>query len=199
MQLRTMGLMGAATAALLLSGCATESYVDEQVAAVNGRVEALGGRVGGIESGLQQTNARIDGVDRNAQAAMQEASAAGKLAQGKLVYTVLSEQDAVTFDTNKWKLSQEAEATLSAFAERLKAENKNVYVEIVGHGDPRGSVYNNRVLGEKRALEVRRYLTAQGIPLVHMETVSWGEERQKDDGGVTNDPAERRVVLRVLG
>jgi peptidoglycan-associated lipoprotein len=197
MELRTSGLLGAAMAALMVSGCATEAYVDEQVAAVNGRLETVSARVAANESSIQQTNARLDTVDQNTQVAMQTAN---KAANGKMTYSVLSEQDAVSFDTNQWKLSAEAQATLTAFADRLKAENKGVYVEIVGHGDPRGSVYNNRILGEKRALEVRRFLTSQGIPLGHMETVSWGEERGKEDGsGADANAANRRVTLRVLG
>jgi outer membrane protein OmpA-like peptidoglycan-associated protein len=186
-----------ASGALLLSGCATEDYVDEQIAMVNQHITDLDGRLSGQ---LQQTNARLDGVDRTSQDALQRADAAGKLAAGKLVYTVLSEEDAVQFDTNKWKLSAEAQATLTAFAEKLKSENKNVYIEIIGHGDPRGSVYNNRILGEKRALEVRRFLTAQGIPLTHMETVSWGEEKPTQEGATADaNAANRRVTLRVLG
>ena len=60
---------------------------------------------------------------------------------------------------------------------------------------------NNRVLGEKRALEVRRFLSSQGIPLSHMETVSWGEERVKNPNAATDDTHEenRRVNIRVLG
>jgi peptidoglycan-associated lipoprotein len=189
-----------AVAGLGLAGCATEAYVDEHIANVDSKIAAVDGRVGSLEGQVTQVSSRVDGIDRASQDALQQANAAGKLAAGKLVYQVISEQDAVTFDTNKWKLSSEAQATLTAFAERLKSENKNVYIEIVGHGDPRGSVYNNRILGEKRALEVRRFLTSQGLPLTHMETVSWGEERQVEGAeGAEANQVNRRVTLRVLG
>ena len=198
MERRTSAVLGAAIAGLLVSGCATEAYVDEQIAAVSGRLETVSSRVANVEGGLQQANARLETLDQNTQTALQTAN---KAMQGKINYAVLSEQDAVTFDTNKWNLSEEAQTTLTAFAERLKSENKGVYIEIVGHGDPRGSVYNNRILGEKRALEVRRFLTSQGIPLNRMETVSWGEERQRSEGAASADSnaANRVVTLRVLG
>ena len=167
MQLRSTGvLFVAAASGLLLSGCATHQYVDDQIAAVNSSLQQLSSST---DSRFQQLGARVDSVNGTATQALQRADAAGKaaddagkLAAGKLTYTVVSESDEVNFATNQWKLSKESEATLTAFADRLKSENKNVFIEIVGHGDPRGSVYANRVLGGKRALEVRRFLTYIG-------------------------------------
>jgi peptidoglycan-associated lipoprotein len=113
--------------------------------------------------------------------------------------TVVSETDTITFDTGKWALSDEAKATLTAFAERLKGDNKKVFVEIVGHADARGDTDANRILGEKRALETRRFLFSQGIPLVGMQTVSWGEEQPTGTGASAEDlAADRRVVLRII-
>lgn len=177
---------------LALSGCATEQYVNEQVGAVSNRVGALEGQVSAL-------SARVDGVDRTAQAAGQRADEAYALAKGKMSRTVVSESDTILFETAKWDLSDEAKATLTAFAEKLKADNKKVFVEIVGNADPRGDNDKNRVLGEKRALEARRFLFSQGIPLANMETVSWGEERPAATGETPEDlAASRRVVLRVI-
>jgi outer membrane murein-binding lipoprotein Lpp len=65
---------------LMLSGCATEQYVDEQIAGVNGRIEPLNGRVAAVEGQVQQIGGRVDRVDQTSQEAL-------KLAQGKLVVT----------------------------------------------------------------------------------------------------------------
>lgn len=197
MNLRIPGIVLALTAGgLLVSGCATEAYVDEHVAVLNSRIDSVNNDLGGR---IQSVSNRVDQVGTTADQGLQRANAAYRLAEGQLMHTVISESDTVLFATNKWKLSSEAQATLSAFAERLKADNKNVFVEIVGNGDPRGSVYANRILGEKRALEVRRFLSAQGVPLSHMSTVSWGEERSTATGSSPADLAsDRRVVLRVL-
>lgn len=177
---------------LALSGCATEKYVDEHVAAVNARVDA-------VDSKVTALSGRVDQVAGSAQAAQARADEAYGLARGKMTRTVVSETDFVNFDTNKWDLSDEAKATLTAFAERLKADNKKVFIEIVGHADPRGENDKNRVLGEKRALEVRRFLFSQGIPLISMQTVSWGEEQPVATGNTAADlAANRRVVLRII-
>lgn len=196
---RTFGisLVSLAAGSLLLSGCATKTYVDEQIAAVNGRISSVEGSLNGQISSL---STRVDGVERTAQAASQRANEAYRLAEGKFLYTVISESDQVTFASGQWKLSKEAQSTLTAFADRLKSENKNVFIELRGHGDPRGSTYSNRILGEKRALEVRRFLTSQGVPLARMSTVSWGEERTKSGAkGAAGYAADRRVVLVVMG
>jgi peptidoglycan-associated lipoprotein len=74
-------------------------------------------------------------VDKTAQAAGQRADAAYTLAKGKMGRTVVSESDTINFETAKWDLSDEAKATLTAFAERLKADNKKVFIEIVGNAD----------------------------------------------------------------
>ncbi len=180
----------AVASGLALSGCATEAYVDEHVAAVNTRVDAVDAKVTALSG-------HVDEVDKTAQAAGQRADAAYTLAEGHLVRTVVSESDTITFETAKWDLSDEAKATLTAFAEKLKTDNKPVFVEIVGGADVRGDTDKNRVLGEKRALETRRFLLSQGIPLSNMATVSWGEEHAT---GTSEEElaASRKVTLRVL-
>jgi outer membrane protein OmpA-like peptidoglycan-associated protein len=177
---------------LALSGCATEKYVDENIAVVNSRID-------GVDSKVNALSGRVDQVAGSTQAAQARADEAYALAKGKMSRTVVSESDTINFETNQWKLSDEAKATLTAFADRLKADNKKVFVEIVGNADTRGENDKNRILGEKRALETRRFLFSQGIPLASMETVSWGEERPVATGNTPEDlAANRRVVLRII-
>jgi len=111
---------------------------------------------------------------------------------------VLSD-DAAKFPTNKYELSKEAQDALNAFAERLKSENKNVYLEIQGHTDSTGSESYNMQLGHDRAEAVRRYLNKQGVALNRMSTISYGasepvESNKTKDGRAKN----RRVVVIVL-
>jgi outer membrane protein OmpA-like peptidoglycan-associated protein len=85
-----------------------------------------------------------------------------------------------------------------AFADKLKTDNQNVYVEIQGHGDSRGSAKYNEALGEKRAESVRRFLNDQGIPLYHLSAISYGEEKPKADNSTAEgQQANRRAVLVV--
>jgi peptidoglycan-associated lipoprotein len=178
---------------LTVGGCATEEYVDEHIAVVNGRIQAVEGNVEGLSR-------RVGAVEQTSQQALQRAEEAHKLASGKFVYAAIGEPVTVTFDTAKWTLSDEAQATLTAFAEQLRTDNRNVYVDIIGYADARGETDRNRILGEKRALEVRRFLYGQGVPLNRMVTASWGELKPAvaDDSAAAHD-ANRRVTVTVMG
>jgi len=103
------------------------------------------------------------------------------------------------FAVDKADLSPEAQARLDAFVERLKAENKNVYVEVQGHTDATGAKDYNYRLGEERAEAVRRYLNQKGVALNRMSAISYGPDapvapNDNRDGRQQN----RRVVLIVL-
>jgi outer membrane protein OmpA-like peptidoglycan-associated protein len=121
-------------------------------------------------------------------------------AKHPFAYSVLMQDDSVVFRTNSAKLSDEAQKRLTEIADKLKSENQNVYIEIQGHGDTRGSKAHNRALGERRAAAVREYLAAQGVPLPRMTTISYGETRPKSTEATAAAHAEnRRVVLVVMG
>ncbi|HZC68149.1 MAG TPA: OmpA family protein, partial [Nitrospirales bacterium] len=104
----------------------------------------------------------------------------------------------VYFDFDKWVLSDEAKKTLTAQAELLK-QNAKAAVTIEGYADERGSTEYNRVLGEKRALEVRRFLTELGVsnPFTVM---SFGKDKpvctEKDDACYMKN---RHVHLVIAG
>lgn len=171
---------GAAT-----TGCATKKYAREQAGIVNARVDTVEPRVAAVEGTAR------DALDR--------ATAAGKLAEGKFLYQMVLQDDAVKFALNKAELSPEGEARLAAFVEKLKAENRNVYVEIQGHTDASGAPDYNNKLGESRAEAVRRYLNVHGVALNRLSTISYGEEspvapNETPDGRAQN----RRVVLVVM-
>lgn len=180
-----------AVAGLSVSACATEAYVDEHVAVVHNRVEEVNTRVDGVAGQVTALSGRVDGVDRAAQAAQTRADSAYKLAEGKFVMTEVG-RETINFDTGKWTLSDEAKATLTALAQRLKSENKNVFLEIRGHADVRGSRQSNRQLGRERAGAVGRFLAEQGVPGNRMIVGSWGEDQPK----VTEKTSEANAANR---
>jgi outer membrane protein OmpA-like peptidoglycan-associated protein len=146
------------------------------------------------------TNERVAAVNQAAQAAMTRANQAHEAAQHPFEYKVLMQDDSVKFDSNKSDLSPEAQTFLTDFAQKLKSQNQNVYIEIQGHGDTHGSPALNMKLGERRADAVKRFLNTQGVPLARMNTVSYGEENPKAEETTPESHAEnRRVVLIVLG
>ena len=97
--------------------------------------------------------------------------------------------DSVKFPTDVHALSPEAQQRLNELADKLKMENQNVYLEIQGHTDARGSADYNDKLGEERADAVRRYLNQQGVALNRMSTISYG----KDSPVAPNDTSQGRA------
>jgi outer membrane protein OmpA-like peptidoglycan-associated protein len=186
-----------------LSGCATKRYVGEEVskssAASEKRINEVESQVEATQSKVKDHDTRIAELDKSTREALERAQAAGKLAEGKFVYSLVLSDDAVKFPTNKFALSKDAEQKLAEFAERLKSENKNVYLEIQGHTDARGEKDYNYRLGEARAEAVRRYLNKQGIALNRMSTISYGEDEPVDSNKTKEGRAKnRRVVVVVL-
>lgn len=175
-----------------LGGCATKKFVREEVAVVGAKTDAVSGRVDSAET-------RIVAVEGTAKDALDRATAAGKLAEGKFLYSEVLSDDSMKFGVSKAALSPETQARLDAFAEKLKTDNRNVYVEVQGHTDATGPKDFNYKLGEERAEAVRRYLNQHGVPLNRISTISYGPDApaapNTDRAG---RQANRRVVLIVL-
>jgi outer membrane protein OmpA-like peptidoglycan-associated protein len=175
-----------------LGGCATKDYVNEQVAAVDTKVQATQSRVDQHESHLTQ-------LDSATKEALDRANAAGKLAEGKFLYSMVLSDDSVKFPVDSAKLSPEAQQRLTAFADKLKTDNRNVYLEIQGHTDSRGSDTLNQRLGEERAEAVRLFMNQHGVPLNRMSTISYGKKDPVADNKTRAGRAQnRRVVLIVM-
>ena len=175
-----------------LGGCATKKYVAEQVG-------ALATRVDGVSTHVTAQDASLAGLDATAREALQRAQAAGKLAEGKFVYSMVLSDDSMKFPVSKASLSPEAQARLDAFVDKLKADNRNVYVEVQGHTDATGSKEGNYRLGGERAETVRRYLNEHGVALNRIGTISYGADAPAAPNvNRTGRQANRRVVLIVL-
>ena len=178
---------GAAVAAvgLMASACASHQFVRDNVEVVDNRVTA--------------NETRLTSVEGTAGQALQRANDAHVLAEGKFLYEVVLSDDSVKFPTDVDSLSPEAEQRLNELAQRLRAENANVYLEIQGYTDATGPESYNDELGQARAEAVRRYLNRQGVALNRMATISYGETEPV----APNDTAEgraqnRRVAIVVL-
>jgi peptidoglycan-associated lipoprotein len=176
-------------AALSLGGCATKDYVNQQVSAEDNKVQA----------NQTQTDQHLSQLDQSTKDALERATAAGKLAEGKFLYSMVLSDDSVKFPVDSAKLSPEAEQRLSDFADKLKSDNRNVYLEIQGHTDAKGPDPLNEQLGEKRAEAVRLFMNQHGVPLNRMATISYGKQDPVDSNKTRHGRAEnRRVVLVVM-
>ena len=178
--------------ALGMSGCATKEYVRDQVAGVDQKVAT-------DQSRLDAHDARLSGLDRTAREALERAQAAGKLAEGKFLYSMVLSDDSVKFPVDSAELSPEAQARLLDFVQKLKTDNKNVYLEIQGHTDSTGPKPLNERLGEERAEAVRLFMNQQGVPLNRMATISYGQDAPVAPNTTREGRAQnRRVVLIVM-
>jgi peptidoglycan-associated lipoprotein len=182
-----------------LGGCATKKFVNEQVGQVSSRVDDVSGKVSDVNARVTDHDTKLATLDQTSRDALQRAEAAGKLAEGKFLYSEVLTDDSMKFGPSKAKLSPEAQARLDAFVDKLKTDNRNVYVEIQGHTDATGTKEANYRLGEERAEAVRRYLNEKGVALNRISTISYGADvpaaPNKNRAG---RQANRRVVLIVL-
>jgi len=189
-----------------LNACATKEYVDQEVLRVDTvaqntqqQLTTTQGELSNAQSTLASHDQRITAADSTAREALARATAAGKLAEGKFLYSVVLSDDGVKFPNGSSRLSPEAESRLSQLADRLKGENRNVYLEIQGHTDASGAPQYNEKLGEQRAEAVRRYLSKQGVALSRMATISYGEEQPVAPNDNSEGRAQnRRVVVQVM-
>ena len=197
--------------ALVISGCATHSFVRKENEAaeqrMNEKVDELAGQMEQTQDDIGQLEERADNSEREvaelsktAQDALDRAIAAGHLAEGKFLYETVLTDDEVRFSVSSAELSEESTAALDTFAEGVKSENQNVYIEIQGHTDSTGSEAYNQKLGLDRAESARRYLSHNhGFALHRMSVISYGEtEPAVDNDTRENRSRNRRVVLVVL-
>ena len=169
-------------AGALTTGCATQKYVDTQIATLNTDLSARGAA-----------------TDTLAREALGRANAAHKLAEGKFVYAATLTEETARFATSKADLPPEAQARLTQISDQLIADNKNVYIEIQGHTDNTGSPTINQNIGMARAEAVRLFLNQRGVPLNRMSAISYRDTAPiAPNDSAASRAANRRVVLIVM-
>jgi len=179
-------------AGLSVAGCATKDYVNQHVATVQTQVTD-------VQAHQKDQDSQLSQLDQTTKDALARADAAGKLAEGKFMYSMVMSDDSAHFPINGSKLSADETARLTDFVGRLKTDNKNVYLEIQGYTDSTGSPAGNLKLGEDRAEAVRRFLSDQGVALNRMSTISYGQDHPAAPNNTRAGRAQnRRVVVVVL-
>ena len=131
-----------------------------------------------------------------AEAAARAAAAADRPPAGELA-AVLTQK--VYFDYDQDILRDDARAVLEAKVPILLA-NPNVSVAITGHTDERGTAEYNLALGQRRAAQVKRYLTSRGVADDRLTTQSMGDSQPAAEG--TDESAyqqNRRAEFQALG
>lgn len=202
-----------ALALAIAPGCATKKYVAKEVGGVNEKVETLSesveanqqrikaneGRLDAHDGRIGEVDAKADEAGQLANSAKDDAAAAMRAAEGKLIYEVTLSND-VSFAFGTANLSDEAKPMIDDLAQKIKADNRTLWLEIEGHTDSTGDETYNERLGLLRAEAVRDYLyQSQGIPLHAISVYSFGESQPIADNSTRDGRAQnRRVVIKVL-
>ncbi len=97
----------------------------------------------------------------------------------------------VYFDFDKFDIKPGYQATVTAFANYLKADTK-ARLLIEGNADERGTTEYNLALGQKRAEAVSKALGVLGIAANRVESISNGEEKPRVKGANEAAWAENR-------
>jgi outer membrane protein OmpA-like peptidoglycan-associated protein len=209
--------------AMLAAGstaCATKKFVRGEVGQVNTKVQGLSTQLEETQERTKKNEGKISEVDQKATAAGQSAQAAQSAADSaksdaakadaraaavetanrKLIYEVVLNEDEGNFKFGKTTLPDEAKAKIDEMVAGLKADPKNVFIEIEGHTDNVGSKTYNEHLGLERAEAVKRYLyEAHQVPLHKINAISFGEEKPVAPNNTRQGRAQnRRVVIKVL-
>lgn len=143
---------------------------------------------------------RVTKVEQVAATALTMATEAKKEAQGKFVYDAILGRETIGFGPAEAKLNAEAQARLVTLVGKLKASNRNVFLEIEGHTDSLGPPRLNDVMGLRRAEAVRAFLFSQGVALNRMSTISFGEYVPVVPNKTAAGRAQnRRVVIVIKG
>ncbi len=177
-----------AVAALLASGCSSMSERERGTASGAGIGAVAGAVIGSATGGKAGTGAVVGGalgaVLGNVWSKRQEERRI-KLEQatrgtGVEVTRTADNQlklnipNDVSFDTNSSAIRPEMRSVLDPFASELRGD-PNARVAIVGHTDSTGTAAVNNPLSVERALSVRDYLVARGVPAVQVQTSGRGE------------------------
>jgi peptidoglycan-associated lipoprotein len=204
-------ILAATALAATLGACATTKTVDQKIAeaqaqtskkieSVEGQVEDLQTKQKATDVHLSQNDAQLAELSQEAKDALKRAQDAGVLAKGKVVFQETFKEDRIRFKLGSYELDKNAQAALDDFAGKVKALNEQYYIEIQGHTDDTGGRKLNDELGERRADEVRRYLSRSAqLPLNRMSTISYGDTLPAASNKTKKGRAEnRRVVIVVL-
>jgi outer membrane protein OmpA-like peptidoglycan-associated protein len=195
-------VFGAVAGLLLVPGCATKKYVQQETATIDEKVV-------GIESAIEENQKRIKEHDERLATLGSFVTKQGdeikavdgkieevrKAAQGKLLFKEILKNDQAKFKFDSSELGPEAKTALDTFVQKLVDENRGVYLEIQGHTDNTGEETYNILLGKKRAEAVMEYFYKQyHIPLHRMQVISFGSSVPIADNKTKDGRAENRRV-----
>ena len=206
-------LLLAASAAVLLAGCASQNPYDNQPPSSNktatyGGLGALAGAAAGALINHDDRGkgaligAAIGGAsgagygyyaDKQEAALRQSMQGTGVEVQRQGDQIKLIMPGNITFATDSAEIVSNFYAPLNNLASSFKQFNQNS-IEIVGYTDSTGSRAHNMDLSQRRAQSVANYLTAQGVDGTRLSTRGAGPDQPIASNATADGRAQNRRV-----
>ena len=178
------------------SGSAPDREIDQRVAQVEGRMEemsqrldAVGGQVQSLESGVARAQDIADAASRKAAGVDSRLT---RLWANRFNQKAASSLE-VFFSPDSADLNDVAQTALAGVARDME-ENPSLTVELGGYTDRRGALDYNYGLGQRRVNAVRRFLIDKGIQLGRIQAASLGPAAETN----ISDAKKRRVTIRLM-
>ena|SRR5271165_249368 len=200
-------------------GCATKSYVRNQVNPVVNRVNELDDvsakntrDIKDAEQGVQQADAKAGAADQKALAAGQAADQANQNATkaGNRVTSLAGTVEnldnykpvsdtTVRFGVDKADLTPKDKQTLDEFAQQLQNQ-KHYIIQVEGYTDSVGSADYNYQLSQRRAGAVVQYLAAKyKVPVYKIFVIGLGKDNPvAQNTSAAGRAQNRRVDVRLM-
>ncbi|HEY0200077.1 MAG TPA: OmpA family protein [Burkholderiaceae bacterium] len=210
--MRKIIVVSAASAALLITGCANMSDTQRNTATGAGVGALAGAALGGIAGGQAGTGAiigagvgalgtyiwsnRMEQQRRDMQQATQGTGVAvSQTADNQLKLDIPSD---ISFAVGRADIEPAFRPILDRFADGLR-NNPNADVRIVGHTDSTGSDAINNPLSVNRAAATRDYLAQRGVASSHIQIDGRGASQPIASNDTTDGRARNRRVEIFVG
>ena len=182
---------------------------EERIGVVDQKAEAAGrsatdarGAADAAAASARTVNGRVDTVVTQVTQVTSEIAAtnAAVASARKLLFEVTLNEQQGNFTSGQAVLPDTAKSRLDQVVGQIKADPRNVFIEIEGHTDNVGPDEVNQRLGLERAEQVKRYLYEQHqVPLHKMNVISYGEAKPVSPNNNREGRSQnRRVVVKVL-
>jgi peptidoglycan-associated lipoprotein len=164
---------------LSLQGClATQGWVREQIAPLEGRVSTVETRLGQTEAKADEALTRLDHLRLEKR-------------------FVLDLKEGANFSVNSTALTSEGQRQIDGFLSDIRDTQDAIFL-VAGHTDNMGAEGLNYELGQKRAASVARYLVAYGgVDPLRVTAVSYGESSPLADN-MTRDGRRKNRRVEIL-
>jgi outer membrane protein OmpA-like peptidoglycan-associated protein len=168
---------------MIFQGCATHTYVDEQLGPLNQKIQSLQAQAGKLDGDIKnldtntsKMNTRLDGLDSRVDATDAKVGSLSSRIDGlKLDRKVLGDlREGVNFNVGSSELSAEARMKIDTFLSRF-ADMGDVHYVVIGYTDKTGQARANFDLGVRRAMSAAKHMiTNKGIDATRVNIRSEG-------------------------